>query len=108
MRILCVIQRYHPAIGGSEILAKNFMDSLSKNHQVEVFTTIIDNISGFWNKESTKVRIPPSENYPVQRFDVVTPSELKSDENLRLFPWAFNHPGPFIPILMEHLNMFTK
>jgi len=106
MRILCVIQRYFPALGGSEILAKKFMDYLSKKHQVTVYTTNVDDISGFWNKESEKVRTPLSENYPVERFDVVTTSELKSDASLRLFPWALNHPGPFIPKLWE--NIVTK
>jgi len=30
MKILVVIQRYHPVIGGSENLAKNFLDYISR------------------------------------------------------------------------------
>jgi len=99
MKILCVIQRYFPVLGGAEFLAKTYMDYLSKKHSITVYTTNIDNLAGFWNKDSPKVRKNNSLNYFVKRYDVLTPSEIQLDQNLENFPLALNHPGPFIPNL---------
>jgi len=103
MKILCVIQRYYPVIGGAEYHVKQFMDYLSKKHSITVYTTNIDNLAGLWNKDSPKVRKNNSLNYFVKRYDVLTPSEIQLDQNLENFPLALNHPGPFIPKFWEEL-----
>lgn len=75
MNILAVIQRYHPVIGGTEILAKNFIDYLSNNHQVTVYTTTAKDLNAFWNKNATKISENSPEKYLIRRFDIVTPSD---------------------------------
>ncbi len=90
---------YFPVIGGSEILAKTFMDHLSKKHSVTVYTTNIDNIEGFWNKDSPKIQEHNSLDYLVKRYEILTPSEIPLDKNLERLPLITNHPGPFIPKL---------
>ena len=58
MKILTVIQRYHPVIGGSENLAKSLMDYMAKNHDVTVYTTSADDIQSFWYTGSKKIQKP--------------------------------------------------
>jgi len=103
MKILCVIQRYHPVIGGTEILAKRFMDFLSKNHKVTVFTSTADDIDSFWNKKAKKITTNSSEKYNVKRFDILTSNEIKFDENLSTISKLWSHPGPFSPKMWEEL-----
>ena len=103
MKILSVIQRYYPVIGGAEYHVKQFMDYLSKNHDVTVFTTAADDLKSFWNKDAKKIHQYDSDNYPVKRFDLLTPSEINWDKYSQTFPWALSQPGPFSPKLWEEL-----
>jgi len=103
MKILCVIQRYYPVIGGAEYHVKQFMDYLSKNHDVTIFTTTADDLKSFWNKDAKKIHQYDSDNYKVKRFDILTPSEVNWDKYAQDFPLAFSHPGPFSPKLWEEL-----
>jgi glycosyltransferase involved in cell wall biosynthesis len=105
MRILCVTQRYYPAVGGAENLIKTYLDFLSLNHDVTVFTSNSLSIDSFWNK--TKPFNPkPKLNYPVKYFDILTPSEIKNSKYLQLFPLLSNYPGPLMPNLW--LELLTK
>jgi len=104
MKILCVIQRFDPVIGGTEILAKNFMDFLSKTHEVTVYTTTALDIESFWNKNNKNTTISAnSNNYEIKRCDFLTPTEIKFDENLQTFPLVNSHPGPFSPKMWHDL-----
>jgi len=103
MKILCVIQRYYPIIGGAEYHVKQFMDYLSKNHDVTIFTTTADDLKSFWNKDAKKIHQYDSDNYKVKRFDILTPSEVNWDKYAQDFPLALSHPGPFSPKLWEEL-----
>ena len=86
MKILCVIQRFDPVIGGTEILAKNFMDFLSKTHEVTVYTTTALDIESFWKKNNKNTTISGnSNNYEIKRCDFLTPTEIKFDDRLPCF-----------------------
>lgn len=103
MRILCVIQRFHPVIGGSEVLAKNLMDHLSKNHSVTIFTTTANDIQSFWNKDISRiVNYSDYENYEIKRYDFLIPSEIKFDPESKFF-FDRDHPGPFSLTLWSDL-----
>lgn len=104
MRILCVTQRYFPVIGGSEILAKNFMDYMSKKHQIFVYTSNADDVQSFWNKNASKISNFTSYDYPIVRYEILTPSEIKfDDDNLLKLPLILNYPGPFLPDMWKDL-----
>ena len=103
MRILCIIQRYYPAIGGAEILTKSLMDHLSKNHEVVVCTSNAQDIRSFWNKNTEKISVLNPVQYTVNRYEIVTSRELNTDEYLEKFPLASNYPGPFLPQLWNDL-----
>jgi len=103
MKILCVIQRYHPVFGGAENHVKELMDHLSKNHDVTVFTTNAFDLKSFWNKDAKKIQQYDSDNYKVKRFDILTPSEINWDKYAQDFPLALSYPGPFSPKLWEEL-----
>ena len=103
MKILCVVQRYHPVIGGAENHIKQFMDHLSKNHNVTVFTTSAYDLRSFWNKDAKKIQQHDSDNYKVKRFDLLTPGEINWDKYIEDFPLALSQPGPFSPKLWEEL-----
>jgi len=103
MKILCVIQRYYPVVGGAENHVKELMDYLSKNHDVTVFTTSAFELKSFWYKDAKKIKQYDSDNYKVKRFDILTPSEIKWDKYAQDFPLALSHPGPFSPKLWEEL-----
>ena len=104
MKILCVIQRYDPVLGGTEILAKSFMDFLSKTHEVTVYTTTALDIESFWKKNNKNTIISAnSNNYEIKRCDFLTPTEIKFDEKLQIFPLINSHPGPFSPKMWHDL-----
>jgi len=103
MKILAVIQRYHPVIGGSENLAKNFLDYMSKNHSVTVYTTNADDIQSFWYKNSTRISDDNDLEYDVVRNDFLVPTEIKYDEIVKEFPFITNYPGPFSPKMWNEL-----
>lgn len=103
MKILWVIQRYYPVIGGAEILAKRFVDFLSKNHEVTVLTTTADDIKSFWNKDITKKEMMNFSPYTVNRYDVLTQQDIKYDKSILKLSIITNPPGPFLPKLWEDL-----
>jgi len=103
MRILCVIQRYHPVIGGAEIFTKNIMDYLSKSHEITVYTTNAKDTRSFWNHEGEKIDTNENLDYPVKRFDFLLPDEIKTDEDFEKFSLSSNYPGPFSPSLWKDL-----
>ena len=39
MKILAVVQRFYPAIGGAEHVLKQYLDYLSINHEIVVYTS---------------------------------------------------------------------
>lgn len=103
MRILCVIQRFFPVVGGAEILSKSLLDFLSDSHEITVFTTNAKEIGSFWNHDGEKITTNEIPNYPVKRFDFLLPDEIKSDENFEKFSLSSNYPGPFSPSLWNAL-----
>jgi glycosyltransferase involved in cell wall biosynthesis len=68
MKILHVVQAYHPAIGGSEWLTRNFSEQLVSRYgdEVTVFTTNVHKPEAFWR---TKGPLMPS---GVERINGVT------------------------------------
>lgn len=103
MKILCVIQRFYPVIGGGEIYTKHLLDYLSKKHKISVFTTNASDIHAFWNKNAEKILEDPINEYPIKRFEILTPSEFPPYDKWRDFPLASNYPGPFSPDLWIEL-----
>jgi len=103
MKILCVIQRFFPVIGGSELLAKTYMDHLSKRHKVTVYTTNAFDIKAFWDKNAKKIKSDNPINYEIKRFDFLVPSQIAHDDNLQNFPVPSNYPGPFSPKMWTEL-----
>jgi len=108
MKILTVIQRYHPIIGGSENLTKNLMDFLATNHQITVYTTLADDIQSFWYANSKKVKNISNLPYDVKHFDFLIPTEIKHTSELDKLPVISNHPGPFSPKLWADLILNGK
>lgn len=106
MRILCIVQRYSPAFGGSELLTKKFMDYLSKNHEITVFTTNVLDIRSFWNKKNDSIS-NIIENYPVHRYSVLIPKEIRHDDYAEKLSLSTNYPGPFLPKLWNDI-VFEK
>jgi glycosyltransferase involved in cell wall biosynthesis len=103
MKIISIIQRYHPVIGGSENLTKNLMDFLEKFHEITVYTTTADEIQSFWYPQSKKIQKSSNLPYPVKNFDFLTPTEIKHDGFLEKIPIISSHPGPFSPELWRNL-----
>jgi len=103
VKILGVIQRYHPVIGGTEILAKKFLDYLSKNHEITIFTSTAKDIEAFWNKNSEKITGNSQENYSITRYEISPPTEIKFDSELMKLPIASSYPGPMCPNMWEDL-----
>ena len=103
MKILTVIQRFYPVIGGSENLTKNLMDFMDKSHQITVYTTTGDEIQSFWYPQSKKIQESPNLAYKVKNYDFLIPTEIKQDDNLEKLPIISNHPGPFSPDLWRDL-----
>ncbi|HYO49697.1 MAG TPA: glycosyltransferase family 4 protein [Chloroflexia bacterium] len=59
MRILHIIQRYHPYIGGSELYFQELSERLARaGHRVEVWTTDAWDLDYFWSKKARRVHSP--------------------------------------------------
>lgn len=57
MRILHIIQRYHPYIGGSELYFQELSERLARaGHHVEVWTTDAWDLDYFWSRKARRVR----------------------------------------------------
>jgi len=80
MKILHVVQAYHPAIGGSEWLTKNFSEHLVSRYgdQVTVFTTNVYKPEAFWRTKGPLM--PPGEEVingvTVRRFKIFNGLQL--------------------------------
>ena len=99
MKILFLVQRYHPVIGGSENMIKSFVDYLSKNHNVTVYTTNANSIDSFWNKKDL-IEIDSLEN--IKRFDFVSLKDIPNSLSNEL-TFATSYPGPFSVSLWREL-----
>lgn len=101
MKILCVTQRFNPAIGGAEQVAERFMDFLSTRHEVTVYTTNALELDAFWKSDGIKVKDETQKDYVVKRFDVVIPSKI--GQNLHNSPFSYGMPGPFSPLMWNEI-----
>jgi|SaaInlStandDraft_2_1057019.scaffolds.fasta_scaffold17754_3 glycosyltransferase involved in cell wall biosynthesis len=101
MKILCVIQRFYPAIGGAENLMKSYLDYLSQNHEITVFTSNAIELSSFWNKNTQQIPDFEKLNYSIKRFDIQIPNETPSE--LQFSPFSISSLGPFCPEMWNSL-----
>lgn len=107
MKILCVSQRFFPVIGGSEQLAQTYVNFLSKNHDVTVYTSDADDLNSFWNETGKKVQEIEKPNYKIKRYPILIPNKVP--QNLYHFPFSISVPGPFCPQMWNDLlNMKEK
>jgi len=107
LKILCVSQRFFPSVGGAEQVAKNYMDFLSKNHEITVYTTNAYELNSFWDEKGTKIMNPTMLNYEIKRYDILTPNNISQD--LYKFPFSISSPGPFCPTMWKDLlNMKNR
>jgi glycosyltransferase involved in cell wall biosynthesis len=101
LNIICVSQRFYPVIGGAERTLEKYMDSLSKNHDVTVYTANALSLESFWNSQTKKIENISTKNYDIKRYDVLTPGEIPSD--LYDLPLSVSSPGPFCPDMWNDL-----
>ncbi len=101
MKILAVIQRFYPAIGGAENLMEQYLDFLSVNHEITVYTSDAIDLSSFWNKKNQQIIETKKKNYTIKRFEILIPSETPS--NLFSFPYSISSLGPFCPKMWDSL-----
>lgn len=58
MRILHIIQRYHPYVGGSELYFQELSERLARDgHRVEVWTTDAWDLDYFWSKKARRIPV---------------------------------------------------
>jgi glycosyltransferase involved in cell wall biosynthesis len=101
MKILCVIQRFHPAIGGAENVMKQYLDYLSTNHEIVVYTSDALDLSSFWSKKNSQDIDTKGKNYLVKRFKILTPNEIHPTK--LSFPYSISSLGPFCPEMWDSL-----
>ena len=101
MKILCVSQRFFPTIGGAEQVVKNYLDFLSKNHEITVYTTNAYDLKSFWDEKGKKIMNPPSLNYEIKRYEILPPNKVPKE--FHDFPFTISSPGPFSPDLWNDL-----
>jgi glycosyltransferase involved in cell wall biosynthesis len=73
MRILHIIQRYYPYIGGSELYFQELSERLARaGHRVEVWTTDAWDLDYFWSRKARRVAVEREAHNGVQirRFKV--------------------------------------
>ena len=73
MRVLHVIQRYWPYVGGSERQFQEFSERLVRDgHQVTVFTTDAWDLDLFWARNRRRIDVPAEEHggVMIRRFPV--------------------------------------
>ena len=102
MKILCVVQRFHPVIGGSENLTKSFLDYLSERHEVVVYTSNANDHRSFWNPNKSKIHEENNEKYSIKRFEILTSIENRYDADQK-FIFGTSYPGPFLPKMWSEL-----
>jgi glycosyltransferase involved in cell wall biosynthesis len=101
MKILAVIQRFYPAIGGAENVMKRYLDYLSTNHEIVVYTSDALDLSSFWSKKNSQEIDTKEKNYLVKRFKILTPNEIHPAE--LSFPYSISSLGPFCPEMWDSL-----
>ena len=101
MKILAVIQRFYPAIGGAENVMKRYLDYLSINHEIVVYTSDALDLSSFWSKKNSQDIDTKEKNYLVKRFKILTPNEIHPTE--LSFPYSISSLGPFCPEMWDSL-----
>ena len=122
MRVLHVIQRYWPYVGGSERQFQEFSERLVRDgHQVTVFTTDAWDLDLFWARNRRRIAVPAEEHggvmirrfpvrhiaptrlaYPAIRRAMLALSGLPLDVTGLLFPLA--HLTPWVPELAKALR----
>ncbi|MDQ3928369.1 MAG: glycosyltransferase family 4 protein [Chloroflexota bacterium] len=73
MRLLHIIQRYHPYVGGSELYFQELSERLARaGHMVEVWTTDAWDLDYFWSKRARRVPSPRDRHngVSIRRFPV--------------------------------------
>lgn len=101
MKILCVSQRFFPAIGGTEKVAEYLMDHLSQKHEVEVYTSNALKLDYFWDETSEAINNSNNKKYRIKRYPILQPSKVT--KNLFKFPFSIGSPGPFCPDMWHDL-----
>lgn len=101
LKILCITQRFFPAVGGAEKVVENYMDFLSKNHSVTVFTTNAYDLKSFWDSRGKTVMRTEGKNYAIKRFPILIPEKV--NPTFYNIPFTISSPGPFSPELWNSL-----
>lgn len=73
MRILHIIQRYYPYVGGSELYFQELSERLARaGHQVEVWTTDAWDLDYFWSRKARRVKVAREKHngVTIRRFPV--------------------------------------
>ena len=113
MKILHIVQRYHPAVGGSERYIKELSERFVKaGHTVTVLTTDVFTIEGFWlrNKKKIETKKENLNGVNVERFPVrVFPQQGRLWKILCLLPGdghtlKYHFPSPIVPKLWKRLK----
>jgi len=122
MRILHVIQRYWPYVGGSERQFQEFSERLARDgHDVTVFTTDAWDLELFWARGKKRVEVESEEHngvairrfpvrhvaphwaaYPAIRRIMLTLSDLPFDTSTLIYPLA--RLTPYVPALEQALQ----
>ncbi len=101
MKILAVVQRFYPAIGGAEYVLKLYLDYLSSNHEITVYTSNALDLASFWNKKNQQKINFEEKNFKIKRFEIFTPNEISLNE--LSFPYSISSLGPFCPEMWNSL-----
>ncbi|TFF88157.1 MAG: glycosyltransferase family 1 protein [Promethearchaeota archaeon] len=72
MQISHVVQRYYPAISGSELYMQRISELLNKRHEIKVACSNALDFYSFWDPNGKKVdeRISKVKNIPIYRFPI--------------------------------------
>src|SRR5437762_9382121 len=126
MRILHVIQRYYPYIGGSELYFQELSERLARaGHRVEVWTTDAWDLDYFWSSKARRMgqmrdthngvairRFPvrhlplPSIYYRGWRRAMAEISDLPIDGTWLLY--RMSHITPWVPSLRRALSALPR
>jgi len=88
-------------MGGAEQMIKDYMDFLSKNHEITVYTTNAYDLNSFWDEKGKKIVNPPKLNYEIKRYEIFPPHKIPKE--FHDFPFSISSPGPFSPDLWTDL-----
>ncbi len=122
MKLLHIIQRYHPYVGGSELYFQELSERLARaGHRVEVWTTDAWDLDYFWTKKARRIANPrdvhngvtirrfpvrhlplPSIYYRAWRRGMAVLSDLPFDSTGLLY--RMSRMAPWVPSLRRALN----